>query len=101
MTQPNGATAPVRVLLAEPNPLVVSALTVCFDQDKRFRLAGSVGTGQEVLDHDPTALDVVVLAWQLADMGAPDVLRAIVYLVQQQYETGQALPVTGGQTMLS
>ncbi|MGR3269549.1 DNA-binding response regulator [Thalassococcus profundi] len=77
MTQPNGATAPVRVLLAEPNPLVVSALTVCFDQDKRFRLAGSVGTGQEVLDHDPTALDVVVLAWQLADMGAPDVLRAI------------------------
>ncbi len=31
----------------------------------------------------------------------PDVLRAIVYLVQQQYETGQALPVTGGQTMLS
>lgn len=31
----------------------------------------------------------------------PDVLRAIIYLVQQQYETGQALPVTGGQTMLS
>ena len=31
----------------------------------------------------------------------PDVLRAIVYLVGQQYETGQALPVTGGQTMLS
>ena len=31
----------------------------------------------------------------------PDVLRAIVYLTQQQYETGQALPVTGGQTMLA
>lgn len=29
-----------------------------------------------------------------------DVLRAIVYLVQQQYETGQALPVTGGQVMV-
>ncbi len=30
-----------------------------------------------------------------------DVAKAIVYLVQQQYETGQALPVTGGQVMLS
>jgi rhamnose utilization protein RhaD (predicted bifunctional aldolase and dehydrogenase)/NAD(P)-dependent dehydrogenase (short-subunit alcohol dehydrogenase family) len=30
-----------------------------------------------------------------------DVLRAIYYLVDQQYETGQALPVTGGQVMLS
>lgn len=29
-----------------------------------------------------------------------DVLRAILYLVDQQYETGQALPVTGGQEML-
>lgn len=30
----------------------------------------------------------------------PDVLRAIYYLVDQVYETGQALPVTGGQVML-
>jgi rhamnose utilization protein RhaD (predicted bifunctional aldolase and dehydrogenase)/NAD(P)-dependent dehydrogenase (short-subunit alcohol dehydrogenase family) len=30
-----------------------------------------------------------------------DVLRAVYYLVAQQYETGQALPVTGGQVMLS
>lgn len=29
-----------------------------------------------------------------------DVLKAILYLVDQQYETGQALPVTGGQEML-
>jgi sorbitol-6-phosphate 2-dehydrogenase len=31
----------------------------------------------------------------------PDVMRAIFYLVEQEYETGQALPVTGGQVMLS
>jgi sorbitol-6-phosphate 2-dehydrogenase len=31
----------------------------------------------------------------------PDVLKAIYYLVDQIYETGQALPVTGGQVMLS
>jgi sorbitol-6-phosphate 2-dehydrogenase len=30
-----------------------------------------------------------------------DVLEALFYLVAQQYETGQALPVTGGQVMLS
>lgn len=30
-----------------------------------------------------------------------DVLRALYYVVEQQYETGQALPVTGGQVMMS
>ena len=30
-----------------------------------------------------------------------DVVRGIVYLVEQQYETGQALPITGGQVMLA
>jgi NAD(P)-dependent dehydrogenase (short-subunit alcohol dehydrogenase family)/rhamnose utilization protein RhaD (predicted bifunctional aldolase and dehydrogenase) len=29
-----------------------------------------------------------------------DVARAILYCVEQQYETGQAIPVTGGQVML-
>jgi len=30
-----------------------------------------------------------------------DVMKAILYLIEQPYETGQALPVTGGQVMLS
>jgi sorbitol-6-phosphate 2-dehydrogenase len=30
-----------------------------------------------------------------------DVMRAVYYLVEQEYETGQALPVTGGQVMLN
>jgi sorbitol-6-phosphate 2-dehydrogenase len=30
-----------------------------------------------------------------------DILKAILYLVEQEYETGQALPVTGGQVMLN
>jgi NAD(P)-dependent dehydrogenase (short-subunit alcohol dehydrogenase family)/rhamnose utilization protein RhaD (predicted bifunctional aldolase and dehydrogenase) len=29
-----------------------------------------------------------------------DVVKAILYLVEQEYETGQALPVTGGQVMM-
>jgi len=32
---------------------------------------------------------------------AEDVNRAISYIIAQEYETGQALPVTGGQTMLN
>lgn len=30
-----------------------------------------------------------------------DVVRAILYCVEQEYETGQAIPVTGGQVMLN
>ncbi|MDR2662786.1 MAG: SDR family NAD(P)-dependent oxidoreductase [Treponema sp.] len=30
----------------------------------------------------------------------PDVMRAMYYIVEQEYETGQAVPVTGGQVML-
>ena len=29
-----------------------------------------------------------------------DVLEALYYVVAQRYETGQAIPVTGGQVML-
>ncbi len=31
----------------------------------------------------------------------PDVAKAIFYCLEQEYETGQAIPVTGGQVMLS
>ena len=30
-----------------------------------------------------------------------DVARAVTYVIEQQYETGQAVPVTGGQNMLN
>jgi sorbitol-6-phosphate 2-dehydrogenase len=30
-----------------------------------------------------------------------DVMKAVFYLIEQEYETGQAVPVTGGQVMLS
>ena len=29
-----------------------------------------------------------------------DLIKAIYYLIDQKYETGQAIPVTGGQVML-
>ncbi len=30
-----------------------------------------------------------------------DVMKALEYIVSQEYETGQAVPVTGGQEMMS
>ena len=33
--------------------------------------------------------------------GPEDVTKAVLYLIEQTCETGQALPVTGGQVMLS
>ena len=87
-TAPRAAAAgPVRILLAEANPFVVSALTHCFAGDDRFRLVGSVDRGEAVLAVKPDTVDVVVLAWQLTDMLAPDVLRAIK-------ARGCCLPVT-------
>ncbi len=32
---------------------------------------------------------------------AEDVVKAILYIIDQEYETGQAVPVTGGQNMLN
>ena len=29
-----------------------------------------------------------------------DVMKAIYYVIEQEYETGQAIPVTGGQIMI-
>ena len=33
--------------------------------------------------------------------GPEDVTKAVLYLIEQTCETGQAVPVTGGQVMLS
>ena len=30
-----------------------------------------------------------------------DVMKAISYIIEQKYETGQSVPVTGGQVMLN
>jgi NAD(P)-dependent dehydrogenase (short-subunit alcohol dehydrogenase family) len=30
-----------------------------------------------------------------------DVMKAVYYVIEQEYETGQAIPVTGGQVMLN
>lgn len=78
MTQPAaGNEVPVRVFLAEPNPLVVTALSALFRGDPRFELARSVEDGRSLLEADEASYDLSVISWQLSDMGGADVLKAL------------------------
>ena len=73
--QINDVAKSVRVFLIEPNPLVVSALNVCFASDQRFDLVGSADQGSALMNVPEGAFDVAVIAWQTADLSAPDILR--------------------------
>ncbi|MHA6346729.1 response regulator transcription factor [Roseivivax sp. CAU 1761] len=68
-------TSAVRVYLVEPNPLVTSALGVCFDGDARFALTAASASARALLDSPADSFDVAVLSWQSADLGAVEVLR--------------------------
>lgn len=64
-----------RVLIAERNPLVISALRGLFAENARFTIAATVRTSAELYEKLATVeTDCVLLSWQLADAEAPDVL---------------------------
>lgn len=68
----------VRVVVAERNPLVVSALREMLECDGRFDLLGAVHSGAQFLDLAATAkFDVAIIGWKLADMDCADVLTEI------------------------
>lgn len=60
----------VRVVGAERNPLVVSALREMLECDGRFELVNAVQSGKQFLDLAAEAgFDVAVIGWKLADHG--------------------------------
>lgn len=66
-----------RVLVAERNPLVVSALADMITRDGRFDLAGTVQNGEEFLRElsaPNRSFDLAVLGWKLSDMDSGEVL---------------------------
>lgn len=68
----------VRVIVAERNPLVVSALREMLECDGRFELLSSVPSGKQFLELAAnTRFDVAVIGWKLADMDGADVLAEI------------------------
>ena len=59
----------VRVIVAERNPLVVSALREMLECDGRFEFLGSMQSGKQLLDLAAAPqFDVAILAWKLSDM---------------------------------
>lgn len=68
----------VRTALAEPNPLIVSALTVLFERDPRFLLAATMTRGSELIAAAQRGeVDLAVVSWRLADGSAADLLREV------------------------
>ncbi|MEJ6782952.1 response regulator transcription factor [Aminobacter sp. Piv2-1] len=70
----------LKVLIAERNPLVISALRDLLDRDERFAFAEGVQSGeafvQAVADGE-LAFDVTIVGWKLSDMDAADVLAEL------------------------
>ena len=68
----------VRVVVAERNPFVVSALREMLECDGRFDLLGAVHSGAQFLNMaTATQFDVAVVGWKLADMDGADVLTEV------------------------
>jgi DNA-binding NarL/FixJ family response regulator len=68
----------VRVVVAERNPLVISALREMLECDGRFELLGTVQSGKQLLELAvKTKFDVAVIGWRLADMDGADVLAEV------------------------
>src|SRR5438034_9412141 len=68
----------VRVVLAERNPLVISALREMLECDGRFELLSSVQSGKQFLElATSTGFDVAVIGWKLADMDGADILAEV------------------------
>lgn len=77
-TNQGNAEQRVRVVVAERNPFVVSALREMLECDGRFDLLGVVHSGAQFLElAAATKFDVAVVGWKLADMDGADVLTEV------------------------
>lgn len=70
----------LRVLIAERNPLVISALRDLIGRDERFSFAEGVQTGEafvRVVAAAQPVFDIAIVGWKLADMDAAEVLMEL------------------------
>ncbi|MDG4898639.1 response regulator transcription factor [Mesorhizobium sp. WSM4976] len=70
-------TWPKRVLIAERNQLVISALRDIISRDERFDFTAGIHSGTaflKALEETQTAFDVAILGWKLSDMNAGEIL---------------------------
>lgn len=68
-----------RIVVAERNPLVISALEGLFARDGRYRLSAVARTANETYDALMLAgpVDLLLLGWMLADCDAPALIAGL------------------------
>lgn len=69
-----------KIMIADRNPLVLSALADMINRDERFELASNVQTGEAFIKAaaEPSPVfDVAVIGWKLSDMDGGEVLAAL------------------------
>lgn len=69
--------ANVRIILADSNPLVLSALTALLAVEADLELIFACETGKDILAAEPGSFDVAAFSWDLVDMKAPALLREL------------------------
>lgn len=70
-------TWPKKLLIAERNQLVISAMRNIISRDERFDFAAGIHSGKEFLktvEEAQTVFDVAILGWKLSDMNAGELL---------------------------
>ena len=68
---------PTRVFLLEANPLVVSAITSLVENQDDLALERISEKGTDLIAATEDGIDIAVIAWDLADMKALEVLRRL------------------------
>ncbi|RWG76524.1 response regulator transcription factor [Mesorhizobium sp.] len=80
-------TRPKRILIAERNQLVISALRDIVSRDERFDFIAGIQSGAallKALEEMQTTFDVAILGWKLSDMNAGELL---IELRRRQFAT--------------
>ena len=71
---------PKRLLIAERNQLVVSALRDMISRDERFDFAAGIHSGKAFLkaaEEPQTGFDLAIVGWKLSDMNAAELLTEL------------------------
>ncbi|MCQ0986150.1 LuxR C-terminal-related transcriptional regulator [Jiella marina] len=77
MAEDHPRSQTTRVFLLEANPLVVSAITGLIEKEDDLVLDRVSDRGSDLIAASEESVDLAVIAWDLADMKAVDVLRRL------------------------
>lgn len=66
-----------RIFLVDANPLVISAIVGLITAEPDLAMVQTSDRGDDLLKADVTTFDLAVLAWDLADAKAPEILRKL------------------------